>query len=139
MQQAGGRFVESPSEQGEVLMAKLFDPWSFLAQLRGDLHTRAKAAGFDLPTELGLSIDGEKRLLAITRRSAKLLPGKTGRSYLTCNRSLFCRLLLGELDVAQAETADTLQASTRVALDMARVLFPRTPIWFSPLDYQPAE
>ena len=139
MRQAGGRFVQSEREGGEVLMGKLFDPWGLLEQLRGDLYARAKAAGFDLPTELGLSIDGEKCLLTFTRRSAKLLPGKTGRSYLTCDRLLFCRLLLGELDVAQAENTGALGASTRVAVEMASALFPQSPIWFSPLDYQPAD
>ena len=139
LQQAGGRFSQNEYEQGEVLMAKLFDPWKFLDQLRGDIYTRAKTSGLTLPLEFGLCVDGEKRQLVITRRSAKLLSGKTGRSYLTCNHTMFCRLLLGELKIKEAEQSGLIAASTRVAVETARTLFPAQPLWFSPLDHEPAE
>ena len=139
MQNAGGRFVTTESEQGDVLMAKLFEPWQLLEQMRGDLHGRAREAGLALPAEFGLCIDDTKRQIVISRRSAKLVPDKTGRSYLTSNPQQLCRLLLGEINVASAEAAGKIQASTRVAVELASVLFPQRPLWFSPLDHQPAE
>ena len=139
MQSAGGRFVSSESEQGDVLMGKLFEPWQLLEQMRSDLHGRARAAGLTLPVEFGLCVDDTKRQIVISRRSTKLNQDKTGRSYLTSNPQQLCRLLLGEINVASAEAAGKIQASTRVAVELANVLFPQRPLWFSPLDHQPAE
>jgi len=139
VQQAGGRFSCRHDENGEVLMAKLFDPLWLLRQLRGDIFNRARRRGLSLPVDLGLLIDGQKYQLNLTRRSAKLTEGKLGRSYLISNRREFCRLLLGEFDVAKAEAAGAIEVSTRVALDVARVLFPQRPLWFPPLDHHPAD
>ena len=139
MQRAGGRFVLSEMEHGNVLMAKLFDPIHLLQQMRGDIFARARKAGLSLPLELGLLVEGEKFQLSLTRRSAKIVEGKLGRSYLTCGRGEFSRLLLGDFDVAKAEAAENIGASTRVAIEVARALLPYRPLWFPPLDHLPAE
>lgn len=131
---AGGTRYQHEAHQGEVFMVKLLDPVGFLKQLRSELFERAEAAGLSRPCELGLSVEGEKYLVQVTRRSCKLARNKLGRSYLRCNRAEFTRLVLGHLDLDEAIEQGRLEASTRLATEMARVLFPRLPLWRSPWD-----
>ncbi len=139
MESAGGQHLCCEADDGEVLMARLFDPLARLRGLREDILARAKAADFELPMELGLVVDGQKHQIVVTRRRTKIVEGKIGRSYLTCTRGQLSRLLLGHSDVARAEAAGRLEASTRVAIDIASVLLPQLPLWFPPLDDLPAE
>jgi predicted acetyltransferase len=131
---AAGTLHCSESEQGEVYMAKLMNPIGFLKQLCPELHARADAAKLTRPCELGLVLDGEKYRLVISRRSVKLGRHRIGRSYLTCDGANVTRLLLGHLDVHEAMAEGRLRASTQLAAEMARVLFPRLPLWRPPLD-----
>lgn len=131
---AGGEQYNHELHQGEVFMAKLLDPQGFLRALRSELHARAENARFPRPCGLGLHVHEEKLQLAATRRSVKVSSGKLGRSYLRLNLPEFTRLVLGHLDVQEAINSGRIRASTRYAVEAARILFPRLPLWRSPLD-----
>ncbi len=136
--EAGGRFKHHEAENGEVFMVKLFDPLAFLERLLPQLHERAKAADLPRPCELGITLNDEKYRLVVNRRGVKLSPGKLGRSYLGCNRSVLTQLLLGHLKVKDATESGRLETSTQVATEIAGILFPPLPLWRPPLDDLPA-
>mgnify|MGYP005840856123 CR=1 FL=1 len=131
---AGGEKHYHEAESGEVFLAKLFDPWSLLARLAGQLHHRAKQAELPLPCELGLCVNGEKRCLSIRPRCVRLASGRIARSRLECSGGGFLQLVLGHVDVLAAVATGRLIASTRLALEAAAALFPRLPLWRPPLD-----
>jgi predicted N-acetyltransferase YhbS len=135
---AGGQQVIREVDGGELFMAKAFDPLAMLEALRGDLFVRAKSADLAVPNELGLVVGESRRQIVLTRRSAKLVEGKTGRSYLQCSPAALTRLLLGHARVADEHASGRLVASTRVALETAGILFPQQSLWYPPLDYLPA-
>ncbi|MDA1053254.1 MAG: GNAT family N-acetyltransferase [Planctomycetota bacterium] len=127
--EAGGRYCGDETDNGEVTMVKLFDPMQLLVESLDRMHERAKAAGLDLPCELGLMIEGRRYVISIRQRTVKLLHEKLGRSYLECRLTDLTQLLLGHLKVADAVDAGRLNASTRVATETANVLFPQLPFW----------
>ena len=131
---AGGTVQCAESHQGEVHMARLMNPSAFLKMLCPELHARAEAAGISRPCDLGILVDGEKFRLIVSRRSVKLSRNKLGRSYLACGLANFTRLLLGHLDIDAALAAGRMRASTQLAAETARALFPRLPVWRPPLD-----
>ncbi len=131
---AGGSHCRHEAHDGEVTMVKLLDPAGLLRTLCPQLHLRADGARLARPCELGLLVEGKKFGLTITRRSVKVVEEKIGRSYLSCNLAEFTRLLLGHADVAQAVAQGRIEASTRVAVETAGVLFPQTPWWQPPFD-----
>jgi predicted acetyltransferase len=133
-QRAGGTHVCQEAWQGEVLMARVLEPAKLLRLLCPVLHERAQQRELERPFELGFSVHGAKYRLLLTRRSAKLVAPRLGRSYLTMNDADFTRLLLGHLDIDDAVQAGRVQASTRVAQEAAAILFPRLPLWRPPLD-----
>ncbi|MBL9123178.1 MAG: GNAT family N-acetyltransferase [Planctomycetaceae bacterium] len=122
------------ADGGRVGMARILDPLKFLERVAPQLHERAEAAGLDRPTELGLQVGRDKFRLIASRRSVKLGSPQLGRSYLTLGRGDFTRLLLGHLDIDEAIATGQVEASTRTARETARALFPRLPLWRSPLD-----
>jgi hypothetical protein len=67
-------------------------------------------------------------------RNARVEPEKLSRRYLTLSPSPLVRLLMGHTGVDAASEEDGFDASTSTAIDAARILFPRTDIWRSPLD-----
>jgi predicted acetyltransferase len=121
-------------DQGEVTMVRLLDPKAFLGRMVPLWHARADAAHLDRPCELGLLVEGGRWQIVLTRRSAKLVSGKLGRSYLSCNWAELTRLLFGHSGADEPLAAGRLESSTRLAADIARVLFPKLPLWHSPLD-----
>jgi len=131
---AGGTNHCHEVEQGQVFMAKLLAPLRFLKGLRPLIRERAIRAGIPLPSELGLLVEGEKYHIKVTRRGAVVSRDKTGRSYLNMNIAEFTRLLLGHLDLDPAIAQGRIEASTRVAVETAAALFPRLPLWRSPLE-----
>lgn len=135
---AGGRFCYDEIDGGDVMMSKLFDPWELLEACTGDIHHRAKQAGLTLPFDLGLLIGDERLLVSVRQRSVKLLPGKLGRSYLEGGLSEFSQMMLGHLDIGTAVETGSLRASTRTAIEAARVIFPQLPIWRPTFDEMPA-
>ncbi len=135
---AGGKQYCHEAESGDVFMVRLFDPLAFVGILCEQMHFRAKAADLSRPCELGLLLNDEKHRFVISRRSVKFVPGKLGRSYLSCNTSQLTQLLLGHLNVKEAVQSGRLEASTGVAAETGAVLFPRLPLWRPPLDDLPA-
>jgi predicted N-acetyltransferase YhbS len=133
--EAGGEQHYHEAENGEVFLVKLFAPDAFLRRLRPQLLRRAKQARLELPCELGLNVDGAKCCLSVRRRGVGIKRGRLGRSYLECGHAEFVQLLLGHLNVHAAVAAGRLGASTRIAQQIAGVLFPGLPLWRPPLDY----
>jgi len=130
---AGGELHHREQFAGEVQMVKLFDPARFLARIGPELQRRLAAAGRK-QAELGFSLDGEKRLLTVSRRGVRFKRANLGRNYLRLNQAEFVRLLLGH-DALPATTAHgRIYASTRLASDTAQVLFPPLALWRSPWD-----
>lgn len=138
LRRAGGTFHLHEADAGEVFMARMFDPLTYLRQLAGELHQRSKLAGLARPAELGLVVGGETLRVVIAARSVRIEVGKVGRSLLACEPRDFTQLLLGHIDVPAAVACGRLEASTAVALQMAAALFPRLPWWRPPWDDLPA-
>jgi hypothetical protein len=131
---AGGTNHCHEADEGQVFMAKLLAPIRFLKGLRPLMRDRAIRAGIPLPAELGLQVEGEKYHIKVTRRGVMVSRDKTGRSYLSLNIAEFTRLLLGHLDLDPAIAQGRIEASTRVAVETAAAIFPRLPLWRSPLE-----
>jgi len=135
---AGGRHCRCEADRDEVFMAKLLDPVGFINLLCPVLHARAVKAAAPERCELGLAMAGRKHCLAFTKRRVELKSGKLGRSYLTLEEGELTQLLTGHLNVAEAVAAGQIEASTQIALDIARKVFPQMPTWHPPLDDLPA-
>lgn len=132
--QAGGVRHNREADQNRVGMARVLDPARFLRVIAPVLHERAETASLERPLELGLAVGRDKFRLIVSRRSVKLGPPQLGRSYLSLGRGDFTRLLLGHLDIDQAIDSGKVVASTRIAREAARALFPQLPLWRSPFD-----
>lgn len=135
---AGGMNRRSENESGEVFMVKLLDTERLVSLLKPEWHRRAVDGGLAIPCELGWAVDGQKQMLEITRRNAKLTHGRFGRNYVQCGATAFAQLLLGQLDVDEAAATGQITTSTRLAAESTRVLLPRLPFWCPPLDDLPA-
>jgi hypothetical protein len=83
-------------------------------------------------------VEGAKWRLLYTRQGIRVRTGKLGRSYLTLNRAEFARLALGHGSVRETAFAGRVQASTRSAIDLAEILFPKLPLWRPVWDDLPA-
>ena len=138
LQSAGGYYHHLENHNGIFAMMKLFDPLQLLERLREEINQRAHQANLARPFELGLEIRGSWYQILFTPRSIKLVKGKSGRSHLRCEEPVLTQLLLGHLDVQQAVQQNLLQASTRIAIETAEVIFPQLPLWQPPLDDSPA-
>ena len=135
---AGGTVSDEASPEDSTAMVKLFDPLGFLCQLAPLIHLRAKASELTLPLELGLLVDGEKHRLLVSRRSARVVRGKLGRSYISCSTVGLSQLLLGGRPFGDLVADDLVQPSTRVAEQLAAVMFPRLAFWLPPFDESPS-
>jgi predicted acetyltransferase len=138
MVQAGGTFNRGESDGGEVLMVRVVNPAALVRALEAELVERARAAELPAPVELGFSVGGQKHVLTVTRRTARLSRGRLGRSYLTLKENEFTRLLLGHGDVAETAAGERIVPSTQTAIEIARILFPRQPLWRPSWDDLPA-
>jgi GNAT superfamily N-acetyltransferase len=134
---AGGEHRHQEADGDLVFMAKALRPIELVERMCGVIHQRVRAADAEPSYELGLLLGGKKLLITATRRGAKLIRGKLGRSYLSCSRGALTQLALGHLDAARLAELGRLEASTRVALETAAILFPRVPLWYPPLDALP--
>ncbi|MGE0534569.1 MAG: GNAT family N-acetyltransferase [Pirellulales bacterium] len=132
--EVGGHRHWHELDQGEVTMVRILDQPAFLGRMTPLWHARADATRLARPCELGLLVEGSRWQIVLTRRSAKLVPGKLGRSYLCCNWAELTRLLFGHSGAEESLAAGRLESSTRLAGDIAQVLFPKLPLWHSPLD-----
>jgi predicted N-acetyltransferase YhbS len=125
---------EPEAERSEVYMARLLQPKLLLERLCGEFCLRARQARLPRPLELGLQVEGQKYQLELSNCGATVTCQRMGRSYLRMNVADFTRLLLGQLDWDRAVAEKRLEVSTALAQQAGRVLFPRLPLWYPPLD-----
>ncbi len=78
MAEAGGSFNRGESDGGEVLMVRVVNAAALVRKMESDLVERARAAELPAPLELGFAVDGQKHLLTVTRRTARLQRGRLG-------------------------------------------------------------
>lgn len=136
LQHAGGLHHYQEHWQGAVTMMKLLAPRRYLHSIRESLHERARAAGFETPWELSISVEGESYAISGTRRSVKVRESarRGGRRGIALNSADFTRLVLGHLDLRASQTAERVQTTSAKAIDMAASLFPQQPLWTPPWD-----
>ena len=143
---AGGSCHCAEGHEGEVNMARLFNPLQTLRDMSGELLLRARSAGL-APLVLGLEVfnfdadlrrathdDARPYRLIVTNRKVRLVPGKLGRNYLSLRRRDLTPLLLGHWRLEEAIAAGRIRASTHRAQRAAEVLFPQLPWHRPPLD-----
>lgn len=119
---------------GEATLVKPLDLPRLTQCLGPELAARATQAGCQLPASLGISLPGERWSLAVTADGAELRSGPAGRSQLHCGRHDFTQLLLGQLDLRVVQEAGRARVNTRVAGELASILFPKVPLWRPPWD-----
>jgi len=131
---ANGRIIDQEAYDGTVSMYHIPDLNQFLRACLPELSRRAVESGVALPLELGLSVADERWLIHADGKSSRIEPEKLSRRYLTLSPAALVRLVMGHTGVDAAVGEEGFVASTSTAIDAARILFPRTPIWRSPLD-----
>jgi predicted N-acetyltransferase YhbS len=131
---SSGRIIDQESYDGTVSMYHIPQVGGFLQAILPELSRRAIESGQPLPLELGICSGDERWLIHAGPKNARIEPEKLSRRYLTLSPSVLVRLLMGHTGVAAASEEDGFIASTATAIDAARILFPQTPIWRSPLD-----
>ena len=143
---AGGSYHSAEEHDGEVSMARLFNPLQTLRHMSGELLLRARAAGLS-PQVLGLEVfnfdadlrratheDARSYRLIVSSRKVRLAPGNLGRNYLALRRRDLTPLLLGHWRLDEAIAAGRIRASTQRAQRAAEVLVPQLPWHRPPLD-----
>jgi GNAT superfamily N-acetyltransferase len=135
---SGGRHHHGQADRGVAPMVKLLDPQRFVTQLCPALHERAKLAELPRPFELGLRIGDERYRMTFSRRTAKLVPGDPGPDAIYLQPGPLAKMLLGHASATDLASAGHLEVSSLRALELARTLFPRRPVWFPPWDDLPA-
>ena len=73
-------------------------------------------------------------MIHIDPKAERAEPDKLSRRHLTMSPTAFVRLAMGHTGIDRAIAEDGVEPSTATAVDAARILFPITPIWRSPLD-----
>jgi hypothetical protein len=131
---SNGRIIDQESYDGTVSMYHIPDLGRFLQAALPELSRRAIESGVPLPLELGVSSGDERWLIHADAKNARIEPEKLSRRHLTLSPSALVRLLMGHNGVDAASEEEGFLASTSTAIDAARILFPRTAIWRSPLD-----
>jgi len=132
--EAGGKHYHQALQRGHVYMARLLDPPALLGRLGGELLRRAEKARLPKPLDLGLLVDGKKIQLELTGEAVRVVTGRIGRSYLRLNVADLTRLILGQVDWDTALADRRLAASTALADQAGRALFPMLPLRYPPLD-----
>jgi GNAT superfamily N-acetyltransferase len=134
LRRGGGRVIDGEEHEGSVSMYHVPDPGGFLTAILPELERRAVEAGAPLPVELGLTVGDTRWLIHVQRKKSRVEPDKLSRRHLTLSPSAFVRLATGHTGIDAALSEDGAEASTATALDAARVLFPVSTLWRSPLD-----
>ncbi len=134
--QARGTLIDQDDLEGSVSMYSVPSVGKLLAAILPELSARATASRCLIAQELGIQVDDGKWLIhaAEAKTRAKVESDKLGRRYLTLSRGAFTRLAMGHTGIDRALAEDGVEASTATAIEAARVLFPTSPIWRSPLD-----
>jgi predicted N-acetyltransferase YhbS len=131
---ASGRIIDQEAYEGTVSMYHAPDLGRLLGCIAPELARRATESGCALPLELGICLDDERWLIHIDGKNSRVEREKLSRRHLTLTPSALVRLLMGHTGITNASEEDGFIASTSTALDAARILFPQTAIWRSPLD-----
>jgi predicted acetyltransferase len=131
---SSGRIIDQDSYEGTVSMYHIPDLGRFLNCILPELTRRAAESDCALPLELGISVDDERWLIHINGKKSHIEPAKLSRRHLTMDPAVLVRLLMGHTGIDAAAEEGGFIASTSTALEAARILFPREPIWRSPLD-----
>ncbi len=136
--EAGGDFRSSSNETAGAVFVQITNRERFLRRMAEELRVRAAAGEPKLPFELGLQIAGAKWQFNLTHTDVEVTANRLGRSYVTCSDSTWTRLLLGYADAGTALASGALAASTSLAGEMAKRLFPPVAMWRPPWDEFPA-
>ncbi|MDB5352924.1 MAG: hypothetical protein JWN86_4171 [Planctomycetota bacterium] len=129
-----GRIVDAEEWDGTTSMYHIPDVGGFLTAILPELTRRARESGVALPIELGLTVEDHRWLLHIGEKDSRVEPDKLSRRHLTLPSAAFVRLVMGHSGIDRSVAEDGTEASTATAVDVARMLFPVSPIWRSPLD-----
>lgn len=134
--QARGTILDGDDLEGSSSMYHITDTGKFLNAVLPELARRVELSGATAPVELGLQVGDAKWLVKAGASKAKssVEPDKLGRRYLTLSPGALVRLLMGHTGIDRATSQDGVEHSTATAVESARVLFPATSIWRSPLD-----
>ena len=130
-----GTLIEAQELEGVASMYRIPDAERFLKNALPELSRRVAEADA-APVELGLTVDDRRWLLHVEAAKTRctLDPDRLGRRHITLSPAAFVRLALGHDDPDVLVDGEGAHASTATALDSARILFPKRPIWRSPLD-----
>jgi GNAT superfamily N-acetyltransferase len=134
--QARGTILDQDELEGSVSMYQIPAVGRFLTSILSELSNRASESGNPIAQELGIQVDDARCLIraAESKSRSKVEPDKLGRRYLTLSRGAFARLVMGHSGIERAIAEDGVEASTATAIEAAKILFPVSPIWRSPLD-----
>lgn len=134
VREGSGRIIDRDVWEGSSSMYHIPDVGRFLTAILPQLEATVKAAHAEMPFELGLAVDDHRWLIHLQPRKSKIETDKLSRRYLTLSRAALVRLVLGHTGIDAAIEQDGVVAATATAVDAARILFPRRPLWRSPLD-----
>jgi hypothetical protein len=132
--EAQGRIIDAEEYENSTSMYHIPDVGRFLNLVLPELSRRAREAETALPIELGLTVGDERWMIHCNNKSSRIEKDKLSRRHLTLSPAAFVRLAMGHSGIDRAIAEDGAETSTATAVDAARVLFPITPIWRSPLD-----
>jgi predicted N-acetyltransferase YhbS len=133
---ASGKIMDQDEYEGTCSMYHIPDVERFLRAILPELSRRAVESGATLPVELGLTVGDHRYLLHVesTASRSRVEPEKLSRRHLTLTPATFVRLAMGHSGIDGAASEDGFVSSAGTAIDAARILFPASPIWRSPLD-----
>ena len=134
IRQASGKVTDLDEAEGSASMYHIPSLERFLTLAMPELEARAGASAGTGAQELGLMVGDRRWLVHVEAGKSRVEPDKLSRRHLTLTSPALVRLLMGQTDVDQAVDEDGVESSTGTALDTARILFPRRPVWRSPLD-----
>ena len=134
IRQASGKVVDLEESDGSTSMYHIPSLERFLTSAMPELIVRAEASAASGALELGLTVGERRWLLHVEGEKSRVEPDKLSRRHLTLTAPALVRLLMGQTGIDLAVQEDGIESSTGTALETARILFPKRPVWRSPLD-----
>jgi hypothetical protein len=131
---ASGKVIDQDDYESTSSMYHIPDIDRFLQSILPELARRAEEADSPLPLELGLTVADRRWLIHIDGDRSRIEPDKLSRRHLTLTPASLVRLAMGHTGIDRAAEEDGFETSTHTALEAARILFPVSAIWRSPLD-----
>lgn len=139
MMAAGGTLSTPNAENGQFLLARMFEPASFLCGLRSDLTARAQAAELATGSNLSLHADSFQARITIVEDGVGIDFESAGRHVVSGQLGPLIQLLLGHEDPTRALASGLLRSSDEIATRLAATLFPKLPFWRPPWDNLPSD